>query len=131
MASFEYTVTASPVQAARESTEAVLELDVVSDVNVINHANRSVKFSMDRKSFRGTHISSHREVTLSITYPEIKHYFYVEMIDSLKDYQIAQFDARDLPGIQQIIGFVLLGDQWAYERIGCTHNKVTIHGTLT
>lgn len=88
--------------------------------------NRQYAASMDGRSGKGTLISAYETSTLGITVTLPKRAYFYEMVYSLADYQIAEIDATDVPYVEAVRQFVMIGNNFTKETKGCTH----ISGTL-
>ena len=131
MASIRFIVTDSATDPARLDTEQVYSLDgdvIISDYKEPKTFNRTQAFAMDMKSSQGTKISKSRAFSMTITCLIDEYKSLEELIDSLADYQLAEFIAADIPLVGESRFFKMTGNSYEPDKIGCDYVSANLTG---
>lgn len=131
MAQINYIVSNKATSPGRLGTQQSYTLKIISKFDRPQiDANRNYKWSMDRKSGQGTLINSSETFVMDIIYDDSEIPQVDELLYSLFDYQEAELDGTDIPKLGAVKDFVLDGNSWTTETVGCTGNRLTLNGTF-
>ena len=127
MSSIEFTVTNKPLSFGRLNTEQEYQLNRFTNVAPLQASfNRSYARSLDRRSGRGTLVSSSTEITIDFVVPIDEEDEFDELLYSLADYQIAILDLTDRPAINKVFQIVMIGDSFNRTSKSCNWINASI-----
>ena len=121
MSTISFTVTDRPLDELRLGNDQDFTLSRYTNVKPPQPSfNRSYARSLDRKSGRGTLVSSSTEITIDFVVSTDDEAEFEEMLYSVADYQIAVLDLTDRPAIAKAYKIVLIGDSFPIVSKGCS-----------